>query len=261
MVKARKRKPGESFCKLCSKHASLMESHIHPRLAYKRFACGANGAPFIDLAKQKRHSSQLQRFWLCSDCEQRFEQRGETPTAKWLDNLPSMDRDYVNYGDHLSYFSCSLAFRYAHLELEEGKPPKANQEMLKKPLAIWREFLLGLRKQTSQFTTHGILVPADEENGPWEAALGGQVAYANKMIICRTGPLVTFSLLSRGNFSPSEMTQWSKNELVPAGGQIPIVRKANNHWATTPEMRFVLDLTGRWCYDQTAAFSKRLKRE
>jgi hypothetical protein len=220
-----------------------------------------NSEPFIDLAEQKRHYSQLQRYWLCGECEGRFEKRGETPIAKWLDKLPSMDREFVEYGEYLPYFSHSLAFRYAHLELEESNPPRANREMLTKPLAVWRDFLLGRRKQTSQFTTHGILVPEDEENGPWEAALGGQVAYAHKMIICRTGPLVTFSILSKDNIALSEMKQWSKTELDTTGGQIPIVRKSNNHWATTPEMRFVLDLTGRWCYDQASEFLQRFKRE
>jgi hypothetical protein len=43
MVKPHKHNRGEGFCKLCSKHALLKESHIHPRLAYKRFAYGKNG--------------------------------------------------------------------------------------------------------------------------------------------------------------------------------------------------------------------------
>lgn len=259
MVKSRKVNCREGFCKLCNQYAPLEESHIHPRLAYKRYAYGEDNAPFIDLAEQKRHHSQLQRYWLCGECEDRFEKNGETPIARWLDKLPSMDRAFVEYDEYLPYFSYSLAFRYAHLELEESNPPRANREILKKPLSVWREYLLRRRKQTAQFTTHGILVPDDNENGPWEAALGGQVAYANKMIICRTGPLITFSILSRDRLVTSEMKQWSKTELITTGGQIPIVRKSNNHWTTTPEMRFVLDLTGRWCYDQTSEFAQRLK--
>jgi hypothetical protein len=256
MVKAHKEMPATGFCKLCGKKSALLESHVHPRLAYRRFAVERNGSPFVDLAELTRHQRQLKRRWFCRPCESKLEQGGETPTARWLDELTSALPARALYGPSLTYFAVSLAYRYALLELEDGEPSLTSRRILSKPIAIWRDFLKGARKQLGVYNMHGILVPSDEQNGPWEAALGGQVSYFDRLVLSRTGPLVTFGLLNKERLSQHEAKQWSVTELRPAGGTISVVRKSDNRWATTPEMRRMLDHTGKWCFDRTTEFQK-----
>jgi hypothetical protein len=253
MVKAHKDAPPLGFCKLCARRADLVESHVHSRLAYKRYAMNPRGGAFIDLAERRRHNFQLQRRWFCAECEGRFE---ESATARWLDKLQIASGPAISYDAFLKTFAVSLVYRYALLDPEDGKPPLVNLRMLTKPVEVWRDYLLRRRKDVGVYTVHGIIVPDDAKNGPWEAALGGQIVYCNELIITRTGPLVIFGLMSKKNLSPVEVRQWSETEISSAGGNLPIVRKSDNFWALTPEMCQALNTTGRWCIQQQIVINK-----
>jgi len=169
MVRAHKRLPALGLCRLCRQPRELERSHVHSRLAYRRFASDAPGTPFIDLAEMSRHNRQLQRRWFCRSCEAKFEHDGETPIASWLDRVDSLAQSEYEYGPFLHSFAASLVYRYCLLELEDGDPPTSNRALLTEPMHAWRELLLR-KKATGIYTLHGFLIPADQENGPWEAA-------------------------------------------------------------------------------------------
>jgi hypothetical protein len=255
MVKAYKSEAVSGECRLCRHHNQLERSHIHPRLAYKRFASENPGAPFLDLAELTRHNRQLRRRWFCRSCEQIFERGGETLTASWLDQVSKLTQPEYEYGPSLHTFAVSLVYRYCLLELEDGIPSTANREMLRRPMKVWREVLLGKKKNIGIYSVHGMLVPADDENGPWEAAVGGQVAYINGLVLTRTGPLILIGLLGKDGFSPFEARQWSATEVSNMGGRMRVVRKSDNFWALTPAICDALNVSGRWCHDRNQQFN------
>jgi hypothetical protein len=121
-------------------------------------------------------------------------------------------------------------------------------------MEAWRNVLLGKKKNVGVYTVHAMLVPSDGENGPWEAVLGGQVAYIDGLVLTRTGPLLIFGLLGKDGFTSLEAKQWSETEVPKLGGRIKVVRKSDNYWAITPALCQALNSTGRWCFDRTQQF-------
>jgi hypothetical protein len=123
-------------------------------------------------------------------------------------------------------------------------------------MRAWRDVLLRRKSTTGIYTLHGFLVPADEENGRWEAALGGQIAYANGLVLTRTGPLTIIGLLQK-DFSEFEARQWSAIEILTRGGRLRVVRKSDHYWAISPALANALNHTGRWCNDRTLSFHRQ----
>jgi hypothetical protein len=245
MVKAFIDGPLVDFCRLCRKHTELQESHVLPRMAYKRFAASSKGGAFLDVAEGSRHSRQLKRRWFCCDCEKAF---CETETAAWFDSLGDLCNERYDYGEFLRTFAISLSYRYALLELEDGAPPEANRAMLRKPMQIWRDVLLERRTSLGPYTVHGFLeTPSSVSN--WDPSLGGQTIYCHGLIVVRTGPLIIFGAFAKPRMSASEAACWSASE-INAGNKINVVHRETGHPGLTQEMVATLNVVGEYCFNR-----------
>jgi hypothetical protein len=237
----------DGFCQLCAEWKSLRHSHVYPAFAYKRFVSDLTaGGSFADLAELRRHNRQFKHYWFCNNCESRF---GETETAAWLEAIPSAAPS-ATYGPHLFTYAVSVMLRCALRERQDGTVSQQYKSALSAPIKVWREYLLGKRKGVGVHTVHGFLAGQDENDAAWPTGLGGQVAYAEDLVITRTGPLVVFGLLAKTNLSVTEAKRWSATEISPSGGNILVVRKSDNYAGITLQMANTLNITEQWCINQ-----------
>lgn len=83
-------------CRLCLKEAALQDSHLLPRSAYRYLRMlGPRGnldPIFLSANKLLQTSRQVKEYLLCSDCEDRFNNRGE----RWC--LRNCDRGQGRFG-------------------------------------------------------------------------------------------------------------------------------------------------------------------
>jgi hypothetical protein len=228
-----------------------VESHVHPRFAYKRFAADKlKGGSFVDLSEGARHNRQLVRNWFCEQCEKVFE---ETATAKWLDDLKDLSEKKYSYESFLLTFGVSLVYRYCLLDTEDGTPRLDNLRMLQRPFQVWRDFLLRKRKSLGPYTIHAFLEPSDSVNHR-DAMIGGQIIYNNGLVITRTGPLVLFGVIARSQLTSTEAKRWALTEIQFSDGFIDVIRKSDRHMGITEEMVYALNATGDYCLDRMASF-------
>src|SRR6266481_635425 len=68
-------------CKLCLQQKQLHESHLMPRALY---APGKKGIQFATRSQSGQNPDHLKAHLLCFDCEQRFNQLGESEVLRWL---------------------------------------------------------------------------------------------------------------------------------------------------------------------------------
>src|SRR5438874_1584749 len=68
-------------CKLCLQQKQLRESHLMPSALY---APGKKGIQFSTRSQSGQNPKHMKTHLLCSDCEQRFNQLGESEVLRWL---------------------------------------------------------------------------------------------------------------------------------------------------------------------------------
>ena len=68
-------------CKLCLKQKQLQESHLMPSALY---APGKKGIQFATRSQSGQNPEHMKAHLLCSKCEQRFNQLGESEVLRWL---------------------------------------------------------------------------------------------------------------------------------------------------------------------------------
>ena len=72
-------------CALCRREKVLQDSHYIPRSFHRRSHSNKNGKPqepvWLDSSKALYQAAQIKTYLLCSDCEQRFSELGESWSA------------------------------------------------------------------------------------------------------------------------------------------------------------------------------------
>src|SRR5947209_2467094 len=68
-------------CKLCLEQKQLQESHLMPDALY---AHGKKGIQYATRSQSGQNPQHMKAHLLCSDCEQRFNQLGESEVLRWL---------------------------------------------------------------------------------------------------------------------------------------------------------------------------------
>src|SRR5260370_14331347 len=68
-------------CKLCLQQKQLHESHLMPDALY---APGKKGIQYATRSQSGQNPEHMKAHLLCSDCEQRFNQLGESEVLRWL---------------------------------------------------------------------------------------------------------------------------------------------------------------------------------
>lgn len=238
------------FCKLCGKYfGALCNSHVLPRLAYKRFAINPDkGGQFNDLRLRKKHNRQLTEKWFCEACEKRF---GEDSSAKFLDNLKDKGSRAHHYDSDLFRFAVANSFRWTKYEKENGENSEAMQKLLKPALKKWRDYLLDKSNGVGRFTLHGFIVQSEPGDVPWESIMGGQVSFVQKLVLTRIGPFVVFGMLDKSGISPEEAKMLNKSELSPYGGTINVIRKSDKQSILSVDMADFLNSSEQWCIDES----------
>jgi hypothetical protein len=77
----RSREPIHGQCKLCLKHKQLHESHFMPKALYTP---GKKGIQYATRSQSGANPEHMKAHLLCFDCEQRFDQLGESEVLRWL---------------------------------------------------------------------------------------------------------------------------------------------------------------------------------
>lgn len=193
----------QGTCRLCKSDTELQLSHIIPAFVYRwlRKSSG-NGHIRSSIAPNLRVQDGPQEYWLCSECEGRFN-RSETSFANQLfyPYLVSSGQQF-RYDRWLLHFCASVSWRtlqyYLSRNNEEGFEPWAIVE-IKRAEAAWRSFLLGHSPHPGVFRQH--LVPFDQIesfSGNLPSNINRYLMRAIHIDLCHGGKTIfTYSKLGR----------------------------------------------------------------
>ncbi len=150
-------------CLLCGVPARLQLSHVIPAFVF-RWSRNTSGTGFLRYGKvpNKRVQDGVKKYWLCQDCEGRFN-RVETKFATEIFHpYSSREESRFRYGPWMLRFGASVVWRVLQLyRAEKGLQtfPAEHQPHLDSAERVWREFLLGERPHPGVHQIH--MLPMD----------------------------------------------------------------------------------------------------
>ena len=186
------------ICRLCGQRKDIVDSHVWPKFAYKRYASDLNkGGAFLDLSKKKLTNAQYTAYWFCEECDNETLSAGETHAGQLcaaLDAQPTVARAY----DHrLLAFVTSISWRSAMHHVVSGGV--RDEGRLREAMRHWQQYLLGRKSRVEPFTQHLLVVyPTDFDT---HKALGGQVFLDKHLLLSQIGPLLIVGLLGHKQLS------------------------------------------------------------
>src|SRR5262249_47177199 len=107
-------------CHLCGQRRELIDSHVWPKFAYKRYAADQSaGGSFVDLGKMRIHNLHEKRPWFCQDCDGVTLSQFEDYAAQFCRAIEARPTDPRPYNDRLLKFAVSISWRTSKLFLED----------------------------------------------------------------------------------------------------------------------------------------------
>lgn len=211
------------YCHLCGRFTDLIDSHVWPKLAYKRFASDlSKGGQFVDLREKNLHANrQYKRFWFCTDCDGKVIGQTETYAASLLDRLQAAPTNQCPYDANLIRFAVSISWRTAKFETEERC--QKQDDSLRKACKRWKDFLRGKTRTLGPYTQY-LFVVFDPTVG-LHNALGGRVFLEEHIVLSQIGPMFIISLLDRKHISLQDLAIWDNAEVCRNGGVILPITK------------------------------------
>lgn len=204
-------------CHLCGQRDTLIDSHIWPRFAYKRYASDlTKGGSFLDLRAMRTSNSQYTRPWFCKECDTVALGRMEAYASEFCSGLEKRPTAAHDYDERLLQFAASISWRTAKYYLEDATQPLAQETRL--ACRQWKDYLRGKRSGMGPFTQH-LFIVFDPVIG-LHRALGGEVFPDQRLVLSQIGPLIIVGLLSRKGLPLSELKVWEQSELRSAGGTV-----------------------------------------
>jgi hypothetical protein len=204
------------LCHLCGKTRLLKDSHVWPRLAYRRFVTNPGGSgQFVDLYEQRISNKQYTRFWFCHDCEQRLG-TWENYTARWLDRMARNPKAVHPYDERLLPFLTSISWR--SLKFYTPGEHRFAVESHWDAARVWRRHLLGKQLSLRSYTQHVFNI-IDNPFG-LDKMLGGAPPERTGLVISQTGPLVIVGILEPEKLTEEELPVWGNSKVRSAGGVI-----------------------------------------
>src|SRR5438552_1535877 len=101
-------------CKLCGGYGELVEGHIWPAFAYKRYVSELQkGGSFADMMKVNWSNSQYQKYWFCRKCDNELLGGIESYGAKFTSQFEEGAVKTYVYNDKLLPFVTSISWRIA----------------------------------------------------------------------------------------------------------------------------------------------------
>jgi hypothetical protein len=170
------------LCRLCEQHRELHESHILPRFAMKWLKATAVAPIRSNEQPNRVVQDALKAYFLCTDCEQRF-QKWETPFASKvfaplhgeIEHIPAR----IEYNSWALSFALSVSWRVLRYHFEDprfGELPAAARTRVGTALEVWQRFLRGEAPHPAEFEQH--LVPF----GPVEQPIPGMSPFFDRYI-------------------------------------------------------------------------------
>jgi hypothetical protein len=152
---------------LCGAMCVQQLSHLIPAFVF-RWQKESSGNGHLRSSKEPNVRSQdgLKRYWLCTDCEQRFSAWEGEFANKIFHPYLKRSGEVLPYGDWLLRFATSVSWRILTYALEEGKIQSWSDELLAKAKsaeATWRTYLLGKAANPGEFRQ--LILPMDEVFG------------------------------------------------------------------------------------------------
>jgi len=204
--------PTDGECRLCHKSKVLVESHIFPAAAYKRFVSDqSKGGSFLNLKNMNVHPKQFTREWLCLDCEDRLNKNGE----KYFFTLIDSGAPIADYEPALYYFAVSISWRCALFDFEE----KAGIEHVKAALEQWRKYLLGESSTAEPYSQYLLSIQSAKWEH-WNRSLCAFVMPNMHLAFSAIGPCLILGITHPSKFTYNDMTILAPAKLEPAGGKI-----------------------------------------
>ena len=154
-------------CLLCRRQAELQHSHVLPAFVY-RWLRESSGNGFLRNSKapNRRIQDGVKRYWLCSECEQRFGSWEKTFADRlFYPYLIESGRRFL-YGRWMMQFCVSVSWRVACYCLDEDQLARLDPdsvEPLRAAEEVWRDYLLDRRRRPGEFEQH--ILPLDEIAG------------------------------------------------------------------------------------------------
>lgn len=207
------------FCRLCGNEEILVDGHIWPKFAYKRYISDlAKGGSFITLERNGGRTSnrQVTEYMFCAKCDN--ERIGDLDKSASLlcGRFDDNQTDPQPYDGKFMRFAVSLALRVAIMNLQSASTPADG--LLRSASKVWREFLLQRRKTVGALSLHAFVV-YEKQIGLHKAA-GARVIEEEGVILMQLGPMFMFSILSRAGMSLTDLKMWEASRLSEDGGII-----------------------------------------
>jgi hypothetical protein len=245
-------------CQLCGQLTVLVKSHVWPSFAYKRYVANqSEGGKFFDLSAQREHNRQYKRNWFCDLCDNRLIGRMmETPVARLCRSLDANPTAPLSYGGYLLKFAVSISWRTLRFHNEEYDRSAIEDKW---PASrIWRQYLLGRRKDVGAHTQH-IFVAFDPLRG-MHKALGGGFFPASNLIVSQVGPLFMVGLLSRREIVRSDLNILQRSEIRPMGGRLTPVTEWRAGGNITSELLQTLLRQQEWAVNGILEIARNRRR-
>lgn len=203
--------PTDGQCRLCHKSKVLVESHIFPAGAYKRFVSDqSKGGSFLNLKYMNVRSKQFTRNWLCTDCERSLDEKGE----KYFFTLNDSGAPIADYERALYYFAVSISWRSALFYFET----EAGIQHVKAALEQWRKYLLGESSTAEPYSQYLLSIHSAKWEH-WNHAVGGFAMPNMHLAFSTVGPYLIFGITNPNEFTYKDKTRIAPAQLNPAGGK------------------------------------------
>ena len=220
-------------CQLCGQRREIVDSHVWPKFAYKRFVSNVTkGGQFIDLHTGNLNAQkQYTCPWFCEVCDRDVLGTNERYAAEFCDRLAKAPMDLHSYDGRLLRFVVSISWRAAkfwHERLRHSPDQKA-----KKAYKRWKDYLRGKADDLGPYTQH-LFVVFDPEV-PLHKGLGGQVFPEDCAVVSQIGPLFMVGLLDRSHLPLDYLEMWSHSMVSEDGGTIKPVSEWRVGSTVTPD--------------------------
>jgi hypothetical protein len=186
-------------CKLCGKEGDLLNGHIAPRFAYKRFITGKGGR-YFDSDKDKFETRQRTAYMFCRECENLLTGNLDCLGARFLARFEADPYSPHLYDAQFLRWAVSLSLRALFGEiLDHAERISAAHDAM----GQWKGLLLGQKPSVGPFAQH-VFLRYFEEGSHFQKILDWDFFPEQGLTFFKIGPLVVFGLTRRANWPRRE---------------------------------------------------------
>ncbi len=186
-------------CKLCGKDGNLLDGHIAPKFAYKRYITSAGGR-YFDSGKDKFETKQRTAYMFCCKCENILTGGLDCSGAKFLKQFEAEPHMPRFYDEQFLRWTVSLSLRAL---ISDGLDHPDRLPATHEAIELWKGYLLHQRPSVGFFTQYAFL-RYFEEGSHFQKLLDWDFLPEEGLTFFKMGPLVVFGLTRRPNWSKGD---------------------------------------------------------